>query len=798
MYSTSAMFKYLMAEPSRTLTTRGTITYPDTATQALTAEEISSISITEDAGAHLPLGGVSASSLTLNLDNREGEWNAGGSILSTHSLDGAVIDLEIGIAHPDYTATPETVDGGAPGETFTESYDGGAPDEVFAAELDGGEPDTFVDEYYWANIGTYIIEEPTAQEQQTVITLRGADILANAALSAFTDGQSYPRTVLQILQYACTQAGITLKSTTFTNSTESIATKPVWESGTTCRDIIGYIACLGAGFARIDRDGELEIIGLERNAAGDIDDLLNSYFTYTDGVLVYNSDDTVLKLDADGADLTADPDGYVTAVGNDLVVTAFWDGDRYYVYPSRYKTLTRQGAIFGPFNSLSVYEYGAPNGTGATRTADDLGITDTELNSIAVQGNPLLGYDVCDTIMANMLSALSGLTFNGGTIDWQGDPTITTGDFVDVYDLNDTSVPLLVLKQTLTFGPGFGMSSGNQINTAVKGKAKVENLRVFTPTGKLNAAALDGDITIKAGEQLNLLAGGNIIAKAGADIDIEAGGGLTIAGGTVDVQTNDFTIQNAEGQSLINVLDTESGGSLVLGESGVPIEFGGNFVLGVLNGGTGEAVARIHRGTLAPTSGIGQNGDLYIFHSGASSGSWSDTTLSPGSAGQATRFGVTRNWNVAQSTGYYYIGNGVGDSTYDRGAHFSFTAPAATKGLTFEFYTAKKVGGTTLSGGVTNYVCVMADSSYSIIATSSCSATTVPQTPSKQTVTLTAASDLTSGNTYYVGIYFTNTTEGNTGVVCSSVTYPFTLMGATGGATAEGLYVKSNGAWVAI
>ena len=97
MYTTTQAFRDLMAQPSRTLTARGRITFPDTTTQALTDEEISSIQITEDAGAHLPLGGVSASTVTLKLDNRNGEWNPGGSLLGSRTFDGAVVALEIGV-----------------------------------------------------------------------------------------------------------------------------------------------------------------------------------------------------------------------------------------------------------------------------------------------------------------------------------------------------------------------------------------------------------------------------------------------------------------------------------------------------------------------------------------------------------------------------------------------------------------------------------------------------------------------------------------------------------------------------
>lgn len=471
MYSTSQIFKSLMALPSRTLTTRGTITYPDTATQALTADEISSIQVTEDAGAHLPLGGVSASSLTLALDNRLGEWNAGGSILGVHSLDGAAVQLEIGVLHPGYSATPESIDGGEPDTTFTESVDGGSPSEVFTATIDGGDPETFPLEYYWSNIGTFILENATGQEQQTLITLKGSDALANLALTTFTDGLTYPKTLAQILTEACTQAGITPKSTAFTNSTVSILVKPVW-GDVTCRDIIGYIACCAAGFARIDRDGRLEIV-------------------------------------------------------------SFDDTSDYAVDVSRYKTLEHQ-AVFGPFNALSVYEFGAPNGTGATRIATDIDIVDTELNSIAVQSNPILGYNLAttSTIMTEMLASLAGLTFVGGSILWQGDPSLTTGDCVTVTDLSSDDYIILVLNQSLKLGNGFEMTSGNKLNTNIIGAAKTAYMRVFTPTGKLNATALEGDIIIKAGNQLNLLAGANLVVASGGLLNLSATNQIVFTGGS--------------------------------------------------------------------------------------------------------------------------------------------------------------------------------------------------------------------------------------------------------------------------
>ena len=255
----AGMINILMALPSRTLSTKGTITYPDAATQALTAAEIIDWSVTENAGEHLPLGGASASTVRLRLDNRAGEWKSGGSILGAHMLDGAVIGIEIGAQHPEYSGSYDTIDGGLPTTTYANTADGGSPGSSFIDVIDGGIPFNFPHvEWYWTRIGEYVVEKPKLTEM--VVELSGSDYLANRAAKAFSDGLTYPRTVSQILQSACSQAGITLKSASFPNASVNIPVKPLWDENTTCRDVISYVACVAGGFARIDRAGMLEIV----------------------------------------------------------------------------------------------------------------------------------------------------------------------------------------------------------------------------------------------------------------------------------------------------------------------------------------------------------------------------------------------------------------------------------------------------------------------------------------------------------------------------------------------------------
>jgi hypothetical protein len=857
-----------MARPSRELTAMGTITFPDATTHALTPTEISKFTITENAGDHLPLGGVSASTLTLILDNRLGEWEPGGSILGSKSLDGAIVNLEIGVHNPDYIPPPDPIDGGKPETIFTESIDGGEPGETFAESIDGGEPGSYPMQFLYSNVGSFVIEKPLSQEQDAIITLKGSDYLANRALKAFSDTLTYPKTVLRILQQACLLANITLKTTTFVNSTVSIPEKPVWDENTTCRDVISYVACLAGGFARIDRNGELEIISFANQASGLYDQLLQTSFDVVDGELIWTTPEGYDGIDFTlvGAELFTDTDAVVRLRDGQIEFIGTFDGTNYYVHPNRYKKLTNQGVVFGPFNALSVYEFGAPNGYGATRIADDIDIVDNELNSIAVRGNPLLAYGgtALTTLIMNMLASLGGLEYYAASIDWQGDPSITCGDMLTISNLKSEAYTILVLNQTLTFDNGFSMVTVNRLNTNVIGKAKVENLRVFTPTGKLNAAALEGDINIRAGRQLNLLSDGALIVKSGAGLNIESGGKINIASadgivlssgsgldsalggklGTNDpaagVQTSKITIDSdsidiasggdiniasgaditisaggnfnlaaGTGKSGIGMSNDRSDDAFIWAGSDTPANapfrvtmdgeltassIGGSLVIPVANGGTGYNRQTIHRGTDYPSTGFGQDGDLFIFHNGQADSSWSAQTLTYGTGGQNTYFGVNRNWNQVPTAGFYRFGNGVGSSTYDFGAYAYFTAPAAVNSLTFTFVTAKYYNSTWYGySGTTTYkvALVKANNMSVILASTTCYAS---QSQNTQTVTLTTAANMVQGDTYYIAVSLDGSDEKTNAGIVGSVE----MQGKVSNSRTFDLLLKSGGEWHAL
>lgn len=110
----------------------------------------------------------------------------------------------------------------------------------------------------YVSMGAFVIEY--ASKPLDIITLQGIDYMYKFE-KPYESTLTYPRTLSQIASDICSKAGVTLKSTTFNNSTFSVAQKPDL-TGATLRQTIGWIAEACGGFARVTRDKKLEITWL--------------------------------------------------------------------------------------------------------------------------------------------------------------------------------------------------------------------------------------------------------------------------------------------------------------------------------------------------------------------------------------------------------------------------------------------------------------------------------------------------------------------------------------------------------
>ena len=108
------------------------------------------------------------------------------------------------------------------------------------------------------DFGTFTVTDP--ETYGVTINITAYDDMYKAD-SKYSTGLSFPQTAGAVLRDICETCGISLQSADFRNSNYVIMEKPSEEN--TFRQVIGWIAMIAAGNARINRSGKLEIISYD-------------------------------------------------------------------------------------------------------------------------------------------------------------------------------------------------------------------------------------------------------------------------------------------------------------------------------------------------------------------------------------------------------------------------------------------------------------------------------------------------------------------------------------------------------
>jgi hypothetical protein len=204
VYNASELFKRAISQPSRELSIKCTIdgkVYTDLDIQECSIEE--SILTSDD----FKLGSATASTFDLTLLNMDDS-------LSGKSFEGKEVYVEIG------------------------------------AVLD-----RFSQPMEYVPMGTFLIEKGT--KDKNIIKLTGLDKMILFE-KPYVSSIPYPATLRQILQEACSLAGVTLENKSFLNQ-DYIVTSPPDLENVTLRNVLEYISELACGFACINRSGNLGI-----------------------------------------------------------------------------------------------------------------------------------------------------------------------------------------------------------------------------------------------------------------------------------------------------------------------------------------------------------------------------------------------------------------------------------------------------------------------------------------------------------------------------------------------------------
>ena len=138
------------------------------------------------------------------------------------------------------------------------------------ARIDSGTPGqntktkTFTEDgvtrtYQFTPLGTFVAERPNIVSTKTIsvdaydqMTLFEVDMPSDSALNL-----SWPSTLSNLFVKMCNYVGVNYVSSTFTNSTLSVASRPSAFSDATMRDVLGWIAEAAGAVAKFNRDGKL-------------------------------------------------------------------------------------------------------------------------------------------------------------------------------------------------------------------------------------------------------------------------------------------------------------------------------------------------------------------------------------------------------------------------------------------------------------------------------------------------------------------------------------------------------------
>ena len=403
----------------------------------------------------------------------------------------------------------------------------------------------------WVTVGYFIGTRPERFMTEEVIDftamdyMQKFDVLADDWLKTLT----YPMTVLQMLKSLCAYCGVgwTSGDELANIKNRSFDSAPIQQSGLLCRDILGVIAEACGCYARINADGNCQLVWFE-NHTGDYaltgDDEFSPVVVqeHTDGRRWIDLEDYTW---ADLENLTwADLGGTINQYRIDAVNVKFTEDDIGVYYPS-----ATNGNIYyivdNPFlmtaNQTDVVNYIVPI---YTRLNNFNGYLPSNLSAV---GCALIESGDVINIEANgetvrMPIFVKTMQWNGSltdTMECTGDPIsmrsipqgirerLSEGGRYHIYkntvdelysELYDPSTgDVSVLKQIAS---GLGMSA-NQIDLQAGKK-----------------------LLLESGANIEVKSGGELKVESGGDIDINASGSFSLQADTFDVESTNFKVDS--------------------------------------------------------------------------------------------------------------------------------------------------------------------------------------------------------------------------------------------------------------
>ena len=292
----------------------------------------------------------------------------------------------------------------------------------------------------WQAFGYWYVSDVQSSEQSQFCTISGEDALATRFEPLFTDAAAnYPQTIGDLLDTICLLAGVTCSSHTDINYNVEISTMPKWENGTTLRNVLEYIATLNAACAYISYDGYL-----------------------------------VLR-----------PVGNIST---------------YHSVNSNYYTdFSEKGGSAFDFNCIQWVVRNASASASEPETIIRFAIDDTKednaTNTVQIRENPLATNATITAVKNALAGWIDGEVFEGITLSWFGDPSVSIGDVIQVQTLDGESHLAILTGHNTHFSAG-GMNSESMsdmpVLTTQQSSGYSGTVSVLNPDGTVSVEAVSG------------------------------------------------------------------------------------------------------------------------------------------------------------------------------------------------------------------------------------------------------------------------------------------------------------------
>lgn len=264
------------------------------------------------------------------------------------------------------------------------------------------------DIFEFISLGYFIIED--VEKNDFDITIYANDRMIKTEKDYYSH-LTYPTTLGSVADEICKNTGLTLSTPSFLNSDYTLTEKPDL-SNHTMRTVLSYVVELAGGYARINRNGELEIFNL----------VISAQNTHN-----YASKDRFANESKLDDELVGHVEG---ALNHNLSRT---------ISTNRFISLTNKVFTISKIDELVV----DCNGIQSSRGSGE--------NVYYISDNPLCFNP--ENVIDNIYNAIKDISYIPFEMKWQGDASIQCGDSITIRN-KGAIINTLLTARTLTYAGG--------------------------------------------------------------------------------------------------------------------------------------------------------------------------------------------------------------------------------------------------------------------------------------------------------------------------------------------------------